>query len=92
MTHTSATEQALTQLEAALADLRAHRAEYHPRTFDLIAEPIIEEIARFRALLETEASGKSSECAQPQEGVRADAGSADDETQAVQPRPEENAP
>ena len=45
----SATRESLMSLEEALLDLTRHRVEYHPRTFELLAAPIREEILARRA-------------------------------------------
>jgi hypothetical protein len=45
----SATRESLMSLEEALLDLTRHRAEYHPRTFELLAAPIREEILARRS-------------------------------------------
>ncbi len=43
------TQEALANLEHALRGLTAKQARYHPATFALIAEPMIDDIRKYRA-------------------------------------------
>jgi hypothetical protein len=53
MIHTDAglraTREALTNLEEALLGLHRNRAKYHPATFELLADPIRDQIRSLRA-------------------------------------------
>jgi len=44
-----ATKQALVHLENAMRELESERATYHPKTYAVLAEPIEDDIAKFRA-------------------------------------------
>jgi hypothetical protein len=43
------TREALAILESIMRNYESERAKYHPKTYDVLTEPIAEDIAKFRA-------------------------------------------
>lgn len=54
MSEPSRTEQALSHLEDALREFERTKDKYHPRTYELMTQPIVEDIAEYRRKIELE--------------------------------------